>query len=112
MVKVEAIIRPQRLDEVKTALDDLGITGMTVTEVRGSGKQKGYTQHYRGAEYTVNLIQKLKLEIVTDASMAITVSDCISNAARTGEIGDGKIFVTPVLEVVRIRTGERGHDAV
>ncbi len=112
MVKIEAIIRPQRLDEVKTALDDLGITGMTVTEVRGSGKQKGYTQHYRGAEYTVNLIQKLKLEIVTDASKAIIVSDCIANAARTGEIGDGKIFVTPVLEVLRIRTGERGQDAV
>ena len=83
MVKIEAIIRPQRLDEVKTALDDLGITGMTVTEVRGAGKQKGYTQHYRGAEYTVNLIQKLKLEIVTDAEL-----------------------------VIRIRTGDRGQDAV
>lgn len=112
MVKIEAIIRPQRLDEVKTALDDLGITGMTVTEVRGAGKQKGYTQHYRGAEYTVNLIQKLKLEIVTDAELVNSVCDCIAEFARTGEIGDGKIFVTPVLNVIRIRTGERGRDAV
>jgi len=112
MVKIEAIIRPQRLDEVKTALDDLGITGMTVTEVRGAGKQKGYTQHYRGAEYTVNLIQKLKLEIVTGADMVDSVCNCISDAARTGEIGDGKIFVTPVLDVIRIRTGDRGKDAV
>ncbi len=112
MVKIEAIIRPQRLDEVKTALDDLGITGMTVTEVRGAGKQKGFTQHYRGAEYTVNLIQKLKLEIVTDAELVNSVCDCIANAARTGEIGDGKIFVTPVLDVIRIRTNERGRDAV
>ena len=112
MVKIEAIIRPQRLDEVKTALDDLGITGMTVTEVRGAGKQKGYTQHYRGAEYTVNLIQKLKLEIVTDAELVNSVCDCISEAARTGEIGDGKIFVTPVFDVIRIRTEERGKDAI
>lgn len=112
MVKIEAIIRPQRLDEVKTALDDLGVTGMTVTEVRGAGKQKGYTQHYRGAEYTVNLIQKLKLEIVTDSELANAICDCILESARTGEIGDGKIFVTPVLDVIRIRTGERGRDAV
>lgn len=112
MVKIEAIIRPQRLDEVKTALDDLGITGMTVTEVRGAGKQKGFTQHYRGAEYTVNLIQKLKLEIVTDAELVNSVCDCIAESARTGEIGDGKIFVTPVLDVIRIRTNERGRDAV
>jgi nitrogen regulatory protein P-II 1 len=112
MVKIEAIIRPQRLDEVKAALDDLGITGMTVTEVRGSGKQKGYTQHYRGAEYTVNLIQKLKLEIVCEEDLSAAIVDCIANFARTGEIGDGKIFVTPVLNVIRIRTGERGKDAV
>ena len=91
MVKIEAIIRPQRLDEVKAALDDLGITGMTVTEVRGSGKQKGYTQHYRGAEYTVNLIQKLKLEIVCEDDLSTAIVDCIANFARTGEIGDGKI---------------------
>ncbi len=112
MVKIEAVIRPQRLDEVKTSLDDLGVTGMTVTEVRGSGKQKGYTQHYRGAEYTVNLIQKLKLEIVCDESMKDQIVKPISDAARTGEIGDGKIFVTPVFDVIRIRTEERGKDAI
>ncbi len=112
MIKIEAVIRPQRLDEVKTALDDLGVTGMTVTEVRGSGKQKGYTQHYRGAEYTVNLIQKLKLEIVAADGEVDRIVDAISTAARTGEIGDGKIFLSPVLDAIRIRTGERGGDAV
>ncbi|MEY4914513.1 MAG: P-II family nitrogen regulator [Armatimonadaceae bacterium] len=112
MIKIEAVIRPQRLDEVKTALDDLGVTGMTVTEVRGSGKQKGYTQHYRGAEYTVNLIQKLKLEIVAADNEVNRIVDAISAAARTGEIGDGKIFLSPVLDAIRIRTGERGSDAV
>jgi nitrogen regulatory protein P-II 1 len=112
MIKIEAVIRPQRLDEVKTALDDLGVTGMTVTEVRGSGKQKGYTQHYRGAEYTVNLIQKLKLEMVAADSEVNRIVDAISAAARTGEIGDGKIFLSPVLDAIRIRTGERGSDAV
>lgn len=112
MVKIEAIIRPQRLDEVKITLDELGVAGMTVTEVRGSGKQKGYTQHYRGAEYTVNLIQKLKLEIVCEESMKDIIVSAIANSARTGEIGDGKIFVTPVLDVMRIRTEERGKDAV
>lgn len=112
MIKIEAIIRPQRLDEVKTALDDLGVTGMTVTEVRGSGKQKGYTQHYRGAEYTVNLIQKLKLEIVADDSDVNNIVDAIATAARTGEIGDGKIFLSAVQDAIRIRTGERGGDAV
>lgn len=112
MIKIEAVIRPQRLDEVKTALDDLGVTGMTVTEVRGSGKQKGYTQHYRGAEYTVNLIQKLKLEIVAADTEVNRIVDAISAAARTGEIGDGKIFLSPVLDAIRIRTGERGSDAV
>jgi len=112
MIKIEAVIRPQRLDEVKTALDDLGVTGMTVTEVRGSGKQKGYTQHYRGAEYTVNLIQKLKLEIVAADNEVNRIVDAISAAARTGEIGDGKIFLSPVLDAIRIRPGERGSDAV
>ena len=112
MIKIEAVIRPQRLDEVKTALDDLGVTGMTVTEVRGSGKQKGYTQHYRGAEYTVNLIQKLKLEIDAADSEVDRIVDAISAAARTGEIGDGKSFLSPVLDAIRIRTGERGSDAV
>ena len=85
---------------------------MTVTEVRGSGKQKGYTQHYRGAEYTVNLIQKLKLEIVADDSDVNNIVDAIATAARTGEIGDGKIFLSAVLDTIRIRTGERGGDAV
>ena len=112
MIKIEAVIRPQRLDEVKTALDDLGVTGMTVTEVRGSGKQKGYTQHYRGAEYTVNLIQKLKLEIVAADNEVNRIVDAISAAARTGEIGDGKIWTIPVGTLVRIRTGELGDEAV
>lgn len=112
LVKIEAVIRPQRLDEVKASLDDLGVTGMTVTEVRGAGKQKGYTQHYRGAEYTVNLIQKLKLEIVAAEADVNRIVEAISTAARTGEIGDGKIFLSPVLDAIRIRTGDRGDEAV
>jgi nitrogen regulatory protein P-II 1 len=112
MVKIEAIIRPQRLDEVKAALDDIGVTGMTVSEVRGAGKQKGYTQHYRGAEYTVNLIQKLKLEIVVDDAEVERIVAAVVAAARTGEIGDGKIFISPVLDAIRIRTDERGAEAV
>jgi nitrogen regulatory protein P-II 1 len=112
MIKIEAIIRPQRIDEVKAALDDIGVTGMTVTEVRGAGKQKGYTQHYRGAEYTVNLIQKLKLEIVADEGDVERIVQAIVTAARTGEIGDGKIFLLPVSDAIRIRTDERGSDAV
>ncbi|MBC7807647.1 MAG: P-II family nitrogen regulator [Akkermansiaceae bacterium] len=112
MVKIEAIIRPQRLDEVKSALDDLGVSGMTVVEVRGSGKQKGFTQHYRGAEYTVNLLQKVKLEIVVAESEVEPIVNAIVTSARTGEIGDGKIFLIPVSGVVRIRTGERDADAV
>jgi len=112
MVKIEAVIRPQRLDEVKSTLDELGVTGMTVTEVRGSGKQKGYTQHYRGAEYTVNLIQKLKIEIVCADAEVDRIVNAIATAARTGEIGDGKIFLSPVTDAIRIRTNERGGDAV
>lgn len=112
LVKIEAVIRPQRLDEVKAALDDLGVTGMTVTEVRGAGKQKGYTQHYRGAEYTVNLIQKLKLEIVVAEADVDRIVEAVATAARTGEIGDGKIFLSPVFDAIRIRTGERGAEAV
>ncbi len=112
MVKVEALIRPQKLDEVKAALSDIGIKGMTVTEVRGAGKQKGFTQHYRGAEYTVNLIQKVKLEVVVTDSEARDVAEAIAKAAHTGEIGDGKIFLIPVSEAIRIRTHEEGDIAL
>jgi nitrogen regulatory protein P-II 1 len=112
VIKVEALIRPQKLDEVKAALSDVGIKGMTVTEVRGSGKQKGFTQHYRGAEYTVNLIQKVKIEVVVADDEAKAVAEAIVKAARTGEIGDGKIFLIPVAEAIRIRTGEEGDVAV
>lgn len=112
MIKVEALIRPQKLEEVKAALSEIGIKGMTVTEVRGSGKQKGFTQHYRGAEYTVNLIQKIKLEVVVPDDEARMVADTIVKSARTGEIGDGKIFLIPVTEAIRIRTGEEGEVAV
>lgn len=112
MIKVEALIRPQKLEEVKSALADIGIKGLTVTEVRGSGKQKGYTQHYRGAEYTVNLLQKLKIEVVVKDDDAQEVAQTIVKAARTGEIGDGKIFLIPVAEVIRIRTGEEGDIAL
>jgi nitrogen regulatory protein PII len=112
MIKVEALIRPQKLEDVKSALADIGIKGMTVTEVRGSGKQKGFTQHYRGAEYTVNLLQKVKIEIVVPDGEAHQVAMAIAEAARTGEIGDGKIFLVPVSEVIRIRTGEEGDSAL
>ena len=112
MIKVEALIRPQKLEDVKSVLSDMGISGMTVTEVRGSGKQKGFTQHYRGAEYTVNLLQKIKLEIVVADTDAHAVANAIAEAARTGEIGDGKIFLVPVAEVIRIRTGEEGEAAI
>ena len=112
MVKIEAIIRPQRLDAVKAALDEMGVHGMTVLEVRGAGKQKGYTQHYRGAEYTVNLLPKIKLEIVVaDADADKTVQAIVANA-KTGEIGDGKIFITPVTEAIRIRTEEKDQAAL
>src|ERR1041385_2607993 len=112
MVKIEALIRPQKLDDVKAALNEIGVQGMTVTEVRGAGKQKGFTQHYRGAEYTVNLIQKVKLEIVVPDSEAKTIADTIQKAAQTGEIGDGKIFLIPVSEAIRIRTHEEGDLAL
>jgi nitrogen regulatory protein P-II 1 len=112
MIKVEALIRPQKLDDVKNALNEIGIKGMTVTEVRGQGKQKGFTQHYRGAEYTVNLLQKLKLEIVVADDEAEMVAQTIAKSARTGEIGDGKIFLIPVVEAIRIRTGEEGDTAL
>ena len=112
MTKVEALIRPQKLDDVKAALSEIGVKGMTVSEVRGSGKQKGFTQHYRGAEYTVNLIQKVKLEIVVTDNEAKVVAEAIQKAAQTGEIGDGKIFLIPVAEAIRIRTHEEGDLAL
>lgn len=112
MKKIEAIIRPFKLDEVKIALVNAGIVGMTVSEVRGFGRQKGQTERYRGSEYTVEFLQKLKIEIVVDDSQVDMVVDKIISAARTGEIGDGKIFVTPVDQIVRIRTGEKNTEAV
>jgi nitrogen regulatory protein P-II 1 len=110
--KIEAIIRPFKLDEVKIALVNAGIVGMTVSEVRGFGRQKGQTERYRGSEYTVEFLQKLKIEIVVEDGQADMVVDKIISAARTGEIGDGKIFVSPVEQVVRIRTGEKNVEAV
>jgi nitrogen regulatory protein P-II 1 len=112
MIKVEALIRPQKLDDVKNALAEIGIRGMTVSEVRGAGKQKGFTQHYRGAEYTVNLIQKVKVEVVVTDADAPRVAEALAQAARTGEIGDGKIFMIPVTDAIRIRTGEEGEIAI
>ncbi|MBE9230148.1 P-II family nitrogen regulator [Cuspidothrix issatschenkoi LEGE 03284] len=112
MRKVEAIIRPFKLDEVKIALVNAGIVGMTVSEVRGFGRQKGQTERYRGSEYTVEFLQKLKVEIVVEDALVDMVVDKIIAAARTGEIGDGKIFISPVEQVVRIRTGEKNIEAV
>lgn len=112
MVKVEAIIRPQRLDAVRQALDDAGLHGMTVTEAHGHGRQKGYVQRYRGAEYAVTLRQKIKIETVICDKDAARVVGLIQSIAQTGEIGDGKIFVTPILDVIRIRTEERGEAAL
>ncbi|NJK39046.1 MAG: P-II family nitrogen regulator [Oscillatoriales cyanobacterium RM2_1_1] len=112
MKKIEAIIRPFKLDEVKIALVNAGIVGMTVSEVRGFGRQKGQTERYRGSEYTVEFLQKLKVEVVVENDQVDMVLDKIIAAARTGEIGDGKIFISPVEEIVRIRTGERNQEAI
>jgi nitrogen regulatory protein P-II 1 len=112
MKKVEAIIKPFKLDEVKENLNAVGVRGLTVSEVKGFGRQKGHTELYRGAEYVVDFLPKVKLEIIVQEEMVAKVVETIEKAARTGRIGDGKIFVTPVEEVVRIRTGERGDDAV
>jgi nitrogen regulatory protein P-II 1 len=112
MRKVEAIIKPFKLDEVKEALNEVGIQGITVSEVKGFGRQKGHTELYRGAEYVVDFIPKIKMEIIVSDEMAAKVVEVIAAAAKTGRIGDGKIFVTPVDEVVRIRTGETGDDAL
>ena len=112
MKKIVAIIRPFKLDEVKIALVNAGIVGMTVSEVRGFGRQKGQTERYRGSEYTVEFLQKLKVEVVIEDAQVDMVVDKIISAARTGEIGDGKIFVSPVDRVIRIRTGEQNIEAV
>jgi nitrogen regulatory protein P-II 1 len=110
--KVEAIIKPFKLDEVKDALNEIGIQGITVSEIKGFGRQKGHTELYRGAEYVVDFIPKIKMEIIVSDEVVSKVVETIEQAAKTGRIGDGKIFVTPVEEVVRIRTGERGEDAL
>ena len=112
MKKIEAIIKPFKLDEVREALSEVGITGLTVTEVKGFGRQKGHTELYRGAEYVVDFLPKVKIEVVVDDPMADSVVDAIIKAARTGKIGDGKIFVQNIEQVIRIRTGETGPDAV
>jgi len=110
--KVEAVIKPFKLDDVREALSDIGITGMTATEVKGFGRQKGHTELYRGAEYVVDFLPKVKIEIVVSESQVEACLDAITEAARTGKIGDGKIFVTSVDKIVRIRTGELDEDAI
>ena len=112
MKKVEAIIKPFKLDEVKEALSSIGVQGLTVSEVKGFGRQKGHTELYRGAEYVVDFLPKVKLEIIVADETATQVVETIERSARTGRIGDGKIFVMPMEEVVRIRTGERGANAL
>jgi nitrogen regulatory protein P-II 1 len=110
--KIEAIIKPFKLDEVKSKLSELGIYGLTVSEVKGFGRQKGHTELYRGAEYVVDFLPKIKIETVVPDHVAMEVVEAIMSAARTGRIGDGKVFVIPIEETVRIRTGERGEEAL
>jgi len=112
MVKIEAVIRPEKLDDVKAGLDELGIHGITIMEVRGAGQQRGYVHRYRGAEYRVNLLDKVKLETVVPDSLVEEAVEVIVKAGRTGEVGDGKIFLIPVVDAVRVRTGERGEAAI
>jgi nitrogen regulatory protein P-II 1 len=112
MKKIEAIVKPFKLDEVREALSELGVTGLTVTEVKGFGRQKGHTELYRGAEYVVDFLPKVKVEVVIPDALGERAIEAIVKAARTGKIGDGKIFVTPVEQVIRIRTGESGEAAV
>jgi nitrogen regulatory protein P-II 1 len=112
MKKIEAIIKPFKLDEVKEALNEIGLKGITVLEAKGFGRQKGHTELYRGAEYVVDFLPKVKLELVIEDEMVEKAVDAIRAAAQTGRIGDGKIFVSPIEEAVRIRTGERGNEAV
>ena len=112
MKKIEAIIKPFKLDEVKEALHDVGIQGITVLEAKGFGRQKGHTELYRGAEYVVDFLPKVKIEVVIDDAMTERVVDAIQNAAQTGRIGDGKIFISTIDQAIRTRTGEQGSDAV
>ena len=112
MKKIEAIIKPFKLDEVKNALTKIGVHGMTVNEVKGFGRQKGHTEVYRGAEYKIDFLPKVRIEMIVTDEMVVKVIETIERAAKTGKIGDGKIFVSPVEEVIRIRTGERGKDAI
>jgi nitrogen regulatory protein P-II 1 len=112
MKKIEAVVKPFKLDEVREALSEIGVTGLTVTEVKGFGRQKGHTELYRGAEYVVDFLPKVKVEVVVGDALLDKAMDAIVKAARTGKIGDGKIFVFDVAQVVRIRTGETGEDAV
>jgi nitrogen regulatory protein P-II 1 len=112
MKKIEAIVKPFRLEEVKEALTKIGIQGMTVSEVRGFGRQRGHTEVYRGAEYTIDFVPKSKIELIVIDEMVTQVVETIERTAKTGKVGDGKIFVSPVEEVIRIRTGERGRDAI
>jgi nitrogen regulatory protein P-II 1 len=112
MKKIEAIVKPFKLDDVKEALNEIGIKGMTISEVKGYGRQKGHKEVYRGAEYVVDFIPKIKLEIIVDAAQVAQVVATIRESAYTGKLGDGKIFVLPVEEVIRVRTGERGKDAI
>jgi len=112
MKRIEAVIKPFKLDEVREALSEIGVNGLTVTEVKGFGRQKGHTELYRGAEYVVDFLPKIKIELVVGADMVESAMEAIIKAARTGKIGDGKIFVTSVEQVIRIRTGETGESAI
>ncbi|MDN3637865.1 P-II family nitrogen regulator [Simiduia curdlanivorans] len=112
MKLITAVIKPFKLDDVRTALSDVGVQGMTVTEVKGFGRQKGHTELYRGAEYVVDFLPKVKLELAVDDGMVEQAVEAITKAAHTGKIGDGKIFITPLEEIIRIRTGETGAEAV
>ncbi len=112
MKKIEAIVKPFKLDEVKNALNKIGVQGMTVTEVKGFGRQKGHTEVYRGAEYKIDFVPKSKIELIVPDDLVIPALETIERSAKTGKIGDGKIFLSPVEEVIRIRTGERGKDAI
>jgi len=112
MKKIEAVIKPFKLDEVKEALHEIGLKGITVTEAKGFGRQKGHTELYRGAEYVVDFLPKVKIELVLEETMVERAVEAIQQAARTGRIGDGKIFVSPIEEAIRIRTGERGTEAI